>query len=463
MEYLEAVDDAEFAALLASWIASNRPSARGAWRDAFNSYAVSLRTVVWMQQLAARSGRLSPRFIEEICASLVQQLAFLARNLETDLGGNHLIKNVKALIWGSAFLEGEDPARWRAKGLELLSGALSEQIFADGMHYERSPSYHFQVLADLLECRHALGADPLGGRLDNALARMAQAAADLAHPDGKVALFNDAGLAMAYSPVECLAVYARLFGSAPEPRGVFALTDAGYYGLRSGATYLVADCGAIAPDDLMAHGHGDVLSFEWTIAGKRLIVDQGVFEYVAGERRQQARGATSHNTLCFEGADQGDFFGAFRCGRRPKVEVLAYEPGRERFVLQGTHDGFAHLPGRPRHVRRFEVTPGEIVIDDRIEGRPDRAAVLSFLFHPDCQVSIEDGQARVRRGEVEATLSSTAPLALEPAVWWPDMGAELAAQRLTGILAPGTHLAKTTLRVVSPPARATQDDKAAHV
>ena len=368
MEYLESVDDDAFSTLVDGWIDATPASGRGAWRDSWNSYALSLRVVVWMQQLALRAGRLGNMFVRRTGTSLAAQLRFLEDNLETDLGGNHLVKNIKTLIWASAYFSGPEAKRWRTKGLDLLSEELDKQFLADGMHDERSASYHCQALADLLECRHALSEDPLGGRLDAVLHRMAQVTADLAHPDGGPVLFNDAGLAMAYRPAECLDVYVRLLGRRPEPRAVFALHDAGYYGLRGGDTYLVADCGRIAPDDLPAHGHGDVLSFEWSVAGQRIIVDQGVYEYSAGVCRQRARAAASHNTLCFEGADQADFFGGFRCGRRPNVRLLAYVPTGGGFVLEGTHDGFRELPGQPRHVRRFDALPGRLVIEDRIEG-----------------------------------------------------------------------------------------------
>ena len=351
MEYLEGVPDLLWAGLVGAWIDANPPRLRGAWKDSWNSYALSIRVVVWMQELVRRADRLPAGVVARAEASLARQLRFLVDNLETDLGGNHLIKNIKALIWASAYFSGPEAARWRTIGVELLQAELAQQILDDGMHYERSPSYHCQVFADLLEIRHALGGDPLGGNLDDALHRMAQVTADLTHPDGRVALFNDAGLDMAYAPAECLSVYELLFKRRPAPRQVFALERAGYFGLRTDGSYFIVDCGRIAPDDLPAHGHGDILSFEWSVAGQRIIVDQGVFEYISGERRRRSRTAESHNTLCFEGADQADFFGAFRCGRRPNVKILKYEPSEDGFVLEGTHDGFAHLDGAPRHIR----------------------------------------------------------------------------------------------------------------
>jgi uncharacterized heparinase superfamily protein len=448
MEYLEEVQDLLWAGLVGAWIAANPPSRRGAWKDSWNSYALSIRVVVWMQELVRRAGRLPAAVVMRADASLARQLRFLKENVETDLGGNHLIKNIKALIWASAYFSGAEAARWRTAGLRLLRSELVEQILSDGMHCERSPSYHCQVFADLLEIRHALGENPLKANIDNALHQMAQVAADLCHPDGRVALFNDAGLDMAYTPAECLSVYQQMFSRTPSPREAFALEKAGYFGLRSNDNYFVLDCGRIAPDDLPAHGHGDVLSFEWSVAGKRIIVDQGVFEYVSGERRRRSRAAANHNTLCFEGADQADFFGAFRCGRRPNVKVSKYEKSGDGFVFEGTHDGFSHLHGGPRHIRRFEVRSRRVMIHDRIEGDPEVPASIGFLLEPDVEVEVSGSNALLRQKASRVQMTSTLPIHVEDAVWWPNMGHEEPTKRLRIRLAPGASELLTAFQVL---------------
>ncbi len=241
---------------------------------------------------------------------------------------------------------------------------------------------------------------------------------------------------MAYRPAACLDVYKRLLNRRPAPRQIFAFRSAGYFGLRTAESYLVLDCGRIAPDDLPAHGHGDVLSFEWSVVGQRIIVDQGVFEYNSGERRRRSRAADSHNTLCFAGADQADFFGAFRCGRRPNVKVLKYEVNRSGFQLEGTHDGFAHLRGAPRHIRHFEVRPREVVIRDRIEGKSDLSASIGFLLDPAAHVDASACEALIRRGASRIRMTSTLPIGVEEAVWWPNMGHERRTKRLRIRLAP---------------------------
>ncbi len=442
MEYLEALDDEAFRDLVAQWIAANPAYAPGSTGDGWNAYALSLRVVVWMQQLAARLERLEPAFVALAERSIAAQLVYLERHLETDIGGNHLIKNVKALIWAGAFFAGPRAEAWRRRGAALLRRELALQILPDGIHYERSPSYHAQVFADLAEIRHALGPDPLSGILDEVLPRMAKPLADLAHPDGLPALFNDAGLAMAYPPGRCLDAAGGRVAAQP----VFAYHDAGYYGLRSDHHYLVADMGPIGPAGLPAHAHGDVGSFELSVGGHRLVVDQGVFEYVAGDRRRRSRTAASHNVLHIEGGDQADFFGAFRCGRMPEV-TAEFEPLADGFRLRGRHDGYADLPGAPLVERLIEAGPDRIRFEDRILGGAGVRAAIALLLDPEARIDSASGALAVSRGGAGFVLESDLEPSIEEAVYWPEMGVELPTQRIRLRLPPDCHEARWQLRL----------------
>jgi uncharacterized heparinase superfamily protein len=446
MEYLEGVDDECFVRLIDDWLTAYPVAQRGAWRDSWNSYALSLRVVVWLQELARRT-ELDDALVRRAEVSVTMQLRYLERNLETDLGGNHLIKNIKALLWASAYFSGEDAVRWRRLGLALLKRELATQVLPDGIHYERSPSYQAQVFADLLECRHALAGDPTQGALDGALKAMAQGVADLAHPDGGPALFNDAGLSMAYSPEKCLAAFAAVYGDSPRRRHVFAFRDGGYFGLHTDASTFIADCGRIAPDDLPAHGHGDVLSFEWSVAGNRIIVDQGVYEYFAGARRDASRACAFHNTLNIADVDQADFFGAFRCGRRPNVTIHQFTHDADGFVLEGSHDGFKQLAAEPVHVRKFEVRPRKITIVDMLEGAASGAATINILLHPDVAPTQHGDHWRLQCGGVRIRVTASRSITVRPAVWWPDMGCEQNTHRLSVELKQGERRAELQLKI----------------
>ena len=185
MEYLEGADDRWFAALVDDWLVNVVPQGPGEQRYGWRAFNLSIRAVIWMQQWALRQERLPKPLGDRIAQSLGHQLNFLERYLETDLRGNHLIKNIKALLWAGTVFEGRDAARWRRRAERLLAAEIAEQVLADGTHYERSPPYHCQVFADFLECRRLLAPGTLRDRLDEVLARMAEAMSWLVHPDGR--------------------------------------------------------------------------------------------------------------------------------------------------------------------------------------------------------------------------------------------------------------------------------------
>jgi uncharacterized heparinase superfamily protein len=446
MEYLESADDAVFARLVDDWIANNPRHARDAWRYAWRPYNLSLRVVVWMEELARRVGRLEPGFVARVLASSAEQLRFLEGHLETDLRGNHLIKNIRALLWGGACFGGPEAARWTALGKRLLRRELAEQVLPDGCHYERSPAYHCQVMGDLFACRAALP-EPLS-ELEDALARMAQALVRLTHPDGGVALFNDGGLSMAPPPAALLEAYGKLLGRAPAPDpGPFAQPDAGYFGLQAEGELLVIDCGALGPDYLPGHGHCDLLSFEWSSGGRRIVVDQGTYQYMAGPRRLASRRTRSHNTVAIGGAEQSDIYGAFRCGRRASPELRAFTPQSDGFRFAGSHDGFVGLPGRPKHVRAVEARPGSIEIRDHVEAKGRHAAAAHLLLHPDCSVEMRGGgEVAIRNGPVTVSLVTSAEPSAEPAEWYPDIHVAQPTTRLSFRISEREHGLELRLR-----------------
>lgn len=55
--------------------------------------------------------------------------------------------------------------------------------------------------------------------------------------------------------------------------------------------------------------------------------------------------------------------------------------------------------------------------------------------------------ARLRRGGAVIDMTSTEPIEIEPAVWWPDMGVELPTRRLVLRLAPNQTAVTTQLRI----------------
>ena len=304
-----------------------------------------------------------------------------------DIGGNHLIKNIKALLWASSYFHGSEPASWRQLGEALLVDALDEQVTPDGAHFELSPAYHVQVFADMLECYSLLDDGELRDNLSTTLRLMAQFLTDMVHPDGQISLFSDGGLDMSYCPVECLAAFERLVGSTVSQSRNIEYPYAGYYGLRSGDDLILVDVAELAPPQLPAHGHGDALSFEWSVSGQRVIIDPGVFEYNEGPSRDFSRSTLNHNTVTLDDKEQSEFWKAFRVGRRAKIVNRSVEVGSTKIHIKASHDGYMRLRGEPLHQRQFELTEGRVRITDHVFGGHGQRAVARLMLAPGISIN----------------------------------------------------------------------------
>ncbi|MEZ5864378.1 MAG: hypothetical protein R3D25_10065 [Geminicoccaceae bacterium] len=169
---------------MSDWIRANSLHEKDDWRCAWWSYNLSIRVVVGYSR--------SPGV--GVCPKLRGRAsgaaAALSRwYLETDLRGN-----LKVLLWGCASLPAE--AGVGEQGEMPLRRELAWQILPDGVHYELSASItagHGQTaeLATLM---------PAASWRDSRGCRPHGACVHLTHPDGKIALFNDGGLEMAYAP-----------------------------------------------------------------------------------------------------------------------------------------------------------------------------------------------------------------------------------------------------------------------
>src|SRR5262249_55816917 len=150
------------------------------------------------------------------------------------------------------------------------------QVLPDGGHFERSPMYHCRLVFMLAMLRN-IGRTDIDQIVDQPLARAVAAMRRMCHPDGKIALLNDSAFGI-YNDPASLSEYV---GSPdPAPAGAFALRNTGYYGARGdNGSYVICDAGPIGPGYLPGHAHGDMLSFELSFYGHRVIVDSGVYDY----------------------------------------------------------------------------------------------------------------------------------------------------------------------------------------
>lgn len=408
--------------LILRWISEN-PAGRG---TGWEPYPVSLRIVNWIKRQLA--GNALP---EAAVQSLAVQARWLEKRLEWHLLGNHLFANAKALVFAGVFFAGSEAERWLKKGRAIVARELAEQVLPDGGHFERSPMYHALILEDLLDlvnlCR-AFGLET-PDEWEKTCRKMLDWLNIMTHPDGGIALFNDAAFGMAPNLSQLENYAGRLGIKYPESgsRGLFRLPATGYVRCENEAAVLFVDAAPVGPDYLPGHAHADTLNFELTLFNQRLIVDSGSSTYEKSPERERQRGTAAHNTVMINGCDSTEVWGGFRVARRARPFGFRMEENPGSLFVACAHDGYRRLPGSPVHRREYTLEKAGLKVCDHIEGDFVNAAAR-YHFHPAVRFALENGKlgkGRLPGGEKFIAHVVRGEARLLSASWHPEFGRSL--------------------------------------
>jgi uncharacterized heparinase superfamily protein len=369
---------AGFLSLWKSWSSSIQQGHKDAW----SPYVASLR--VWVMCGVFDSLVKGHDIEEDFVKQISRHAGFLKSHLEFDVGGNHLLKNIKALVGAGQFLGRSDLI---SSGCRLLEAQLPIQVFLDGGHFERSPSYHCQVLGDLIDIDNLLvnSNQPGVDGLSETIQRMRKWLRLMIGADGELSLHNDAVPAGSRR----LAAF-----DLPHPPSatVTVLAESGYVVVRpDDETQLIMDVGDPCPDDLPAHAHADCLSFELWVGDQRWVTDTGTSTYAPGARREFERSTAAHNTVEVDGMDQTEVWGIFRAARRARGKLLHVADERSVIEVVACHDGYERLSGAPSHQRQWHISPGRVEILDTISGSGTHRLISRLYLTPEattrCSIS----------------------------------------------------------------------------
>jgi len=420
--YLYLLPREEQTKLCYEWIAANPIGSQPGWHP----YPLSRRIINWCKVALHDS---------EISQSIYQQANYLSQTIETHLGGNHLLENARALILVGRYFAGDNRAdKWLQKGLLIFEEETKKQILADGWHYERSPMYHALMLEGYLDILNLLSNNQEPFELINSTARgMLDALVSATRPDGQIVLFNDAAAEIAPSTEKLVEYGQALLGYEPQYRESFP--EAGYYTYRDEKLFIFIDGGEIGPEELPAHAHADIFSYELGLYGLPFVVDTGVYEYEEGEMRDYVRHTRAHNTVCVDGVSQAECWKSFRVARRYPPKEVSYERQDAVRTFHGIFDGYRYLIGdRIQHKRTIVIDPKEhrVSIDDIIYGNGRHLVESRIHLHPQTKTVGKDSVMELKRFNVRATVSAHgASLYQEYGFYCPRMGSCLKSNTLT--------------------------------
>lgn len=390
--------------LVQRWIDENPPLAGNGWEP----YPISLRLVNMVKWLADSTWRGAESVPGSWLESLARQAQALSAQREFHILANHLFANGKALTFAGAFLQGKDAERWLGQGLAILDSELKEQFLDDGGHFERSPMYHATLLwdlADLIRLAECTGLPALEAHAAAWRVTLARGLAWLdlmTHPDGEISFFNDAAFGIAPTLTD-LKKYAEgldinehmpglgmlQYGGLDAPFTVHYARASGYVTVEWGSGKALLDIAPVGPDYQPGHAHADTLSFELSLFGQRVLVNSGISQYGQDSERQRQRATPAHNTVTVDGQNSSEVWAGFRVARRARPGAVNIDVQEHALIIDGSHDGYCRLPGKVVHHRQWCFQKGELILQDRLEGRFSRAEAR-FHCHPAVTLVLQD-------------------------------------------------------------------------
>jgi hypothetical protein len=430
-----ATRDARYAAVVVAhiddWITANNPGYGVNWACTMD---VAIRAVnwLWAYHLVADAPQVTDAFLTRLLASLLYHGRHIARNIERYERGittNHTLADYVGLLYlGLLLPDLTDAPDWTRKGYDGVLGCMRTQVASDGVHYENSIPYHRLVL-EMFVGSYVLA--ELHGRdfpddYRSSLERMFDFVQNYTRPDGLAPLVGDSddgrlqilSRYFDWHPQDhryLLAIGAGLFdrddltaaagegydvaeeaawllgidalkklSRSSSPRRSLAsqaFPMSGRYVMRHGDHHAIVCTDEVGTAGKGNHKHNDILSFELSVAGTAMIVDQGSFTYTHNlVWRDRFRATSAHNTVVVDGVEQNAFNGAFGMRTNARVRVAQWRSEPTFDVLDASHTGYRRLADPVTHQRTivFAKDPFTWLVLDWLTGRGDHT-IESFL------------------------------------------------------------------------------------
>lgn len=375
-----------------------RPAPNVAWEPR----VAARRTLSWLSQSPVILAGADRGFYGRFMQALATHRTALDGRLGGLAGEDRLLVALALAEFG---LCAEGVGSVQRRSTDALAAEIAAQVLPDGGHVSRNPQIIIELLLDLLPLRQTYAARGIQApqQVLNAIDRMLPILRMFRHNDGTLALFNGMGL----TAPELVATILAYDDARAQP--VVNARYAGYQRLEAGSTVVIADAGAVPPQDFSTQAHAGCLSFEMSSSRSRLVVNCGAPETSRANAREAARTTAAHSTLVIDDTSSCRF--AANAGLQrwlgdqiivgPSIVGAERSEGPHGVGVALSHDGYVPGFGLIHHRALALAADGDRLdgTDRLVDGGGKRKAVaapyaIRFHLHPSVKARANaDGSA----------------------------------------------------------------------
>jgi len=375
--------------LLKDWLQEGSRDKLFAWAPE----TTGRRLMSWLSHSQLLLDGADAKFYAAVLRSFERQASYLSAAWQNAPAGHGRLLALIGLVLADLCLAGRD--RHLKRSQKLLAAEIERQIFADGGHIGRNPQIAVELVLDLLPVRQCVllrGLTPASA-LQRALGAMVPMLRHVRLGDGSLARFNGVGptdrdalaIVLAYDKNQ-----AALPPLAPQ---------SGYARLERGCSIVVVDVGRPPPLTFAHSAHAGCLSFEMSVGGEPLFVNNGAPASSDPGRRAAARATASHNTLCLKEQSSSKLSrrsilrGALAIEHPDQVSARIAETAGA-VALEASHDGYVSRSGLV-HARSLSLAADGAKLSGREVLLPAKGVLrfawdvpfaVHFHVHPDVEV-----------------------------------------------------------------------------
>ena len=438
--------------LVETWIDQNTQWGEISWRSDIVGERVT-NWLIYVPLIMDTDDVLYRGRVLDILARSARHLMKISSDMPEGPAG---LKAIIGLAFSGLFIPFGDA--WLKQSVGRLKFSLGKEILVDGGIRSRNPQELLHLFMNMVLLRDAFPGmgKTVPDELEKAVKRMASCLSSLSLGDGKLSLFNGAGLQRNEG------VSAFIIKSKEDLVGGVDLEQCGYSRIEKGQTVIITDTGTPAELEMSREAHAGTLSFEMSHAKERIIVNLGHAAYnnqTDSQIEYFSRSTEAHSTLVMSKLNSSDIRDDGLIGSGITTTSSFHYEENDHILLDAKHDGYQNLGFEHRRLLYMDDKGEDVRGEDNINTvgaineKSDHAFNIFFHLHPN--ISVVQGEEHIllvlESGKKWIFHSSDAKRTISESVYFGDAGKILPNQsiKLSGKVTGDNTKVRWALKLMS--------------